>query len=56
MPSAKKWVINLAPADMRKEGPAYDVPIAIGILAATGLLPTEKFVTNISCRRIKFRR
>ncbi len=41
MPSAKKWVVNLAPADMRKEGPAYDVPIAIGILAASGLLPTE---------------
>jgi magnesium chelatase family protein len=41
MPGAKKWVVNLAPADMRKEGPAYDVPIAIGILAATGLIPTE---------------
>jgi magnesium chelatase family protein len=41
MPSAKKWVVNLAPADTRKEGPAYDVPIAIGILAASGLLPTE---------------
>ncbi len=41
MPCAKKWVVNLAPADTRKEGPAYDVPIAIGILAASGLLPTE---------------
>src|SRR5271170_4703674 len=41
MPTAKKWVVNLAPADTRKEGPAYDVPIAIGILAASGLLPTE---------------
>lgn len=41
MPCAKKWVVNLAPADLRKEGPAYDVPIAIGILAASGLLPTE---------------
>ena len=38
---SKKWVVNLAPADMRKEGPALDVPIAIGILAASGLLPTE---------------
>ncbi|OJX47258.1 MAG: magnesium chelatase [Chloroflexi bacterium 44-23] len=27
--------VNLAPADVRKEGPAYDLPIAIGILAAT---------------------
>jgi magnesium chelatase family protein len=40
MPTAKKWVVNLAPADTRKEGPSYDVPIAIGILAASGLLTT----------------
>ena len=30
---------NLAPADLRKEGPAYDLPIAIGILIATGQVP-----------------
>ncbi|MBI4533168.1 MAG: YifB family Mg chelatase-like AAA ATPase [Candidatus Melainabacteria bacterium] len=41
MPPGKKWVVNLAPADTRKEGPAYDLPIAVGILAATGYLPTE---------------
>ena len=28
--------VNLAPADFRKEGPAFDLPIALGILAATG--------------------
>ncbi len=28
--------INLAPADVRKEGPSFDLPIALGILAATG--------------------
>ena len=27
--------VNLAPADLRKEGPAYDLPIAVGMLAAT---------------------
>ncbi|MBR5133111.1 MAG: YifB family Mg chelatase-like AAA ATPase [Alistipes sp.] len=32
---AKKIVVNLAPADLRKEGSLYDLPIAIGILAAT---------------------
>ncbi len=32
----RKIVINLAPADIRKEGSAYDLPIAIGILAASG--------------------
>ncbi|MES2387914.1 MAG: YifB family Mg chelatase-like AAA ATPase [Bacteroidota bacterium] len=31
-----KVVVNLAPANIRKEGSAYDLPIAIGILAATG--------------------
>ena len=30
--------INLAPGDIRKEGPMYDLPIAIGLLAATGQL------------------
>lgn len=32
---AKKIVINMAPADVRKEGSAYDLPLAIGILAAS---------------------
>ncbi len=31
----KRIVINMAPADIRKEGSAYDLPLAIGILAAT---------------------
>jgi len=30
-----RMTINLAPADLRKEGPAYDLPIAIGVLAAS---------------------
>jgi len=33
--------VNLAPADIRKEGSAYDLPIAIGILAATGQISTS---------------
>ena len=32
----KKVVVNLAPADVKKEGPAYDLPIAIGYLFETG--------------------
>ena len=31
-------VINMAPADIRKEGAAYDLPLAIGMLAATGVI------------------
>jgi magnesium chelatase family protein len=38
----KRTVINLAPADIRKEGSAYDLPLAIGILAASAMLPTNK--------------
>jgi len=35
--------INLAPPDVRKEGAAYDLPIALGILAATGALPSRDY-------------
>ena len=34
----KKITINLAPADIRKEGPIFDLPLAIGILISAGLL------------------
>jgi magnesium chelatase family protein len=37
----KRYVVNLSPADIRKEGPAYDLPIAIGVLVATEQLPPE---------------
>jgi len=37
-----KLVVNLAPADIRKEGSAYDLPIAMGILAATGQIKADK--------------
>src|SRR3970040_2727665 len=32
----RRIVVNLAPADIRKEGPSYDLPIAIGIVLASG--------------------
>ena len=35
----KRITVNLAPADLRKEGPAYDLPIAVGILIASGQVP-----------------
>jgi magnesium chelatase family protein len=37
----QKVVVNLAPADLRKEGSAYDLPIALGILQASGQMETE---------------
>ncbi|GGO20516.1 YifB family Mg chelatase-like AAA ATPase [Deinococcus humi] len=38
---AARITVNLAPADLRKEGPLYDLPIALGVLAAQGLLPAR---------------
>jgi magnesium chelatase family protein len=35
----KKITVNLAPGDLRKEGAAFDLPIALGVLLASGLLP-----------------
>lgn len=40
-PLRQKVVVNLAPADLRKEGSAYDLPIAVGMLAATYQLPED---------------
>jgi len=37
----KRITINMAPADLRKEGSAYDLPIAMGVLAASGQIKSE---------------
>jgi len=37
----QKIIVNMAPADIRKEGSAYDLPIAIGILAGSGQVENE---------------
>ncbi len=37
----KRLVVNLAPASVRKEGPAYDLPIALGVLITGEQLPPE---------------
>jgi len=38
-----RTTINLAPADVKKEGPSFDLPIAIGMLAASEQLATDQF-------------
>ena len=38
---AKRITISIFPADMRKEGASYDLPIAIGVLVALGYIPRE---------------
>lgn len=37
----RRITVNLAPADVKKEGPAFDLPIALGIMAATNQLKNE---------------
>ena len=36
-------IVNLAPADLKKEGSAYDLPIAVGVLGATGMVNADDF-------------
>ena len=38
-----KTIINLAPANIRKEGSAYDLPIALGMMAGAGLIASDGF-------------
>ena len=43
----RRITINLAPADIKKQGPAFDLPIAVGILAATGQIGGEKLADGM---------
>ena len=38
----RKITVNLAPADVKKEGAGYDLPMALGILVASEILKSEK--------------
>ena len=42
----RKITVNLAPADLPKTGSGFDLPIAIGILAASGQIPTQKLFSH----------
>jgi len=44
----RRVTVNLAPADRRKEGTAFDLPIALGILVATGQLPPDTLAAIIA--------
>jgi magnesium chelatase family protein len=43
---ARRITVNLAPADLPKESGRFDLPIALGILAATGQVPATAFATH----------
>jgi len=38
----KRLTVNLAPGSVRKEGPVYDLPIALGVIACMGIIPPDK--------------
>lgn len=38
---AKRWIANLAPADLPKEGSHYDLPIALALMAAMGVIAPD---------------
>jgi magnesium chelatase family protein len=40
----RRVVVNLAPANLRKDGPGLDLPVAVGVLAATGQVPARAVV------------
>ena len=40
-------LVNLAPADIKKEGPAFDLPIAVGMIVGTGALPGESLQDHV---------
>ena len=42
----RRIIVNLAPADLPKTGSGFDLPIAIGILAASGQIPTQKLASH----------
>jgi len=43
----RRITVNLAPADLRKDGAAYDVPIAVGMLCAAGVVDAEALVGTL---------
>src|SRR5438067_8015979 len=44
----KRITVNLAPADLPKEGSHYDLPIALGLLAAMGVLPASEMAGYVA--------
>ncbi len=44
---AKRITVNLAPADLPKEGSHYDLPIALGLMAAMGAVPADKLADYV---------
>jgi magnesium chelatase family protein len=54
--AAFRWpgrcTVNLAPADLKKEGSGFDLPIALALLAASGQIPHERLAEHVSCAEL----
>ncbi|GAH10397.1 unnamed protein product, partial [marine sediment metagenome] len=46
---SKKITVNLAPADIKKEGPCFDLPMALGILSASGQINQQDLINKVAC-------
>jgi magnesium chelatase family protein len=44
-----KSTVNLAPAELKKEGSGFDLPIALALLAASGQIPQERLAAHAAC-------
>jgi magnesium chelatase family protein len=44
-----KSTVNLAPAELKKEGSGFDLPIALALLAASGQIPRDRLAEHASC-------
>ena len=53
---AKRITVNLAPADLPKEGSHYDLPIALGVMAAIGAIPADALARLHGAGRARARR
>ena len=53
---ARRITVNLAPADLPKEGSHYDLPIALGLMAAIGAIPPDALERLYRARRTRARR
>jgi magnesium chelatase family protein len=51
-PTNERITVNLAPADLRKAGPVFDLAIAVGILSASGQIPAEATAVCAVCGEV----
>jgi magnesium chelatase family protein len=51
----RRVTVNLSPADLRKEGPGFDLPVATAVLAATGQIREESLHGYVLCAELSLR-